>query len=242
MKKFNFSAILIALAFYCQSSWAISCANCSTFYQQMFEYVEAVNTALSTAESLQTQTKQYQNMVTQGTGLPSSMFGSVASDLQSVVDTYNRSMVLGRQIQDMDSQFNQQFPGFERYLNAASRSEPAAASDQYEKWSETSRESVKAALQAADMNISMFDSEDALLGKMVSRSQSASGRMQAIQAGNEIASQNVQQLQKLRDLLATQISLQGNYMAQQSDRQASNDATEQQFKVTETTRGGAKGY
>ncbi|EFW78994.1 P-type conjugative transfer protein TrbJ [Pseudomonas savastanoi pv. glycinea] len=32
----------------------------------MFEYAEAVNTALNTAEQLQTQIQQYQNMVTQG--------------------------------------------------------------------------------------------------------------------------------------------------------------------------------
>lgn len=57
-------------------AYAIYCSNCSTFYQQMFEYAEAVNTALNTAESLQTQIRQYQNMVVQGTGLPRSMFSS----------------------------------------------------------------------------------------------------------------------------------------------------------------------
>lgn len=47
-------------------AYAIYCSNCSTFYQQMFEYAEAVNTALNTAESLQAQIRQYQNMVVQG--------------------------------------------------------------------------------------------------------------------------------------------------------------------------------
>ncbi len=223
-------------------AYAIYCSNCSTFYQQMFEYVEQVNTALNTAEQLQTQIQQYQNMVSQGTSLPNSMFGSIAADLKNVANIYNRSQVLGRQIQDMDSKFNTAFPGFESYLNQAENWAEAPNRDRYEKWSVQGRDNVKTAMKAADLNTGAFESEDAQLARMVSRSQSAVGRMQAIQAGNEIASQNVQQLQKLRDLLATQINMQGNHMAQQVDRKAASEATEQQFEARENTRGGVKGY
>ena len=223
-------------------AYAIYCSNCSTFYQQMFEYVEQVNTALNTAEQLQTQIHQYQNMVSQGTSLPNSMFGSIAADLKNVANIYNRSQAIGRQIQDMDSKFNTAFPGFESYLNQAANSAEVPNRDRYEKWSVQGRDNVKTAMKAADLNTAAFESEDAQLARMVSRSQSAVGRMQAIQAGNEIASQNVQQLQKLRDLLATQINLQGNYMAQQVDRKAAGEATEQQFEARENTRGGVKGY
>ena len=223
-------------------AYAIYCSNCSTFYQQMFEYAEQVNTALNTAEQLQTQIQQYQNMVTQGTGLPDSMFGSIAADLKSVVNIYNRSQALGRQIQNMDSQFNTAFPDFDSYLNQAANSTEVPAQDRYQKWSQQGRDNVKTAMEAANLNTSTFEPEDAQLARMVARSQSAVGRMQAIQAGNEIASQNVQQLQKLRDLMATQINMQGNYMAQQGDRQAVSEATEQQFEARKNTRGGVKEY
>lgn len=117
-------------------AYAIYCSNCSTFYQQMFEYAEAVNTQLNTAQQLATQIQQYQNMVTQGLSLPNSMFGSIAADLQSVANIYTKSQALGRQIQNMDSQFNTQFPGFESYLNQAANSAEAPARDRYQKWSE----------------------------------------------------------------------------------------------------------
>ncbi|RWX93069.1 MULTISPECIES: P-type conjugative transfer protein TrbJ [Gammaproteobacteria] len=223
-------------------AYAIYCSNCSTFYQQMYEYAEAVNTQLNTAQQLQRQIQQYQNMVTQGLSLPNSMFGSIAADLQSVVNIYTKSQALGRQIQNMDSQFNTQFPGFESYLNQAANSAAVPARDRYQKWSEQGRDNVKTAMEAANLNTGTFESEDAQLARMVSRSQSAAGRMQAIQAGNEIASQNVQQLQKLRDLVATQINMQGNYMAQQGDRTAASEAAEQQFEARKNTRGGVKGY
>lgn len=226
-------------------AYAIYCSNCSTFYQQMFEYAEQVNTALNTAEQLQTQIQQYQNMVTQGTGLSNSMFGSIAADLKSVANIYNRSQALSRQIQNMDSQFNTVFPGFEYYLKQAANSAEVPVQDRYQKWSQQSRDNVKTAMEATNLNTSTFESEDAQLDRMVARSQSAVGRMQAIQAiqaGNEIASQNVQQLQKLRDLLATQINMQGNYTAQQGDRKAASEATEQQFEARKNTRGGVKEY
>lgn len=228
-------------------AYAIYCSNCSTFYQQMFEYVEAVNTALSSAESLQTQIQQYQNMVTQGVSLPNSMWGSIAADLKGVVNIYNRSQALGRNIQNLDSQFNMQVPGWQQYLNEAANSAQYPASqtmpDRYEKWSQQGRDNVKSAMEAANMNTSSFETEDAQLNRMVARSQSAAGRMQAIQAGNEIASQNVQQLQKLRDLVATQINLQGNYMAQEQNRRDLDDALRTQRRSgTITQTGNDKGY
>lgn len=223
-------------------AYAIYCANCSTFYQQMFEYAEQVNTALNTAEQLQTQIQQYQNMVTQGIGLPDSMFGSIAADLKSVINIYQRSQALGRQIWNMDAQFNTAFPGFESYLQQAANSAETPTRDRYKKWSEQGRDNAKTAMEAANINTSTLQSEDALLNQIVARSQNAAGRMQAMQAGNEIASQNVQQLQKLRDLVATQINMQGNYMAQQGDRKAASEAAEQQFESRENRRGGVKGY
>ncbi|KGS10943.1 hypothetical protein OA77_29820, partial [Pseudomonas coronafaciens] len=135
-------------------AYAIYCSNCSTFYQQMFEYTEAVNTALNTAEQLQTQIQQYQNMVTQGTGLPSTMFGSIAADLKNVANLYTRSQSLGRQIQNMDSQFNTAFPGFQSYLNQAANSAEVPAHERYQKWSEQGSNNVKTALEAANLNTS----------------------------------------------------------------------------------------
>jgi P-type conjugative transfer protein TrbJ len=235
------SILLYSFSFPAQA-YAVYCSNCSTFYQQMFQYAEEVNTSLNTAEQLKTQIQQYQNMITQGNGLPNSMFNSIAADLRDVVNIYGHSQSLGRQIQIMDSQFNNQFPGFQSYLNGASNSANLTPQEHYMNWSKQGRDNVKTALEAADLNTSTFESEDTRLDRMVARSQSATGRMQAIQAGNEIASQNVQQLQKLRDLLATQINMQGNYMAQQGDRKAMSEATEQKFKEQPTIRGGSKKY
>lgn len=209
-------------------AYAIYCANCATSYQQAFEYAKQVETALNTAKQLQTQIQQYQNMVTQGVGLPHSMLDSIAADMKDIVNIYQRSQALGRNLQNLDQQFNTQVPGWQQYLNEVANSAQYPASqtmpDRYEKWSQQGRDNIKTAMKAANMNTSSFESEDAQLQRMVARSQSAAGRMQAIQAGNEINSQTVQQLLKLRDLVATQINMQGNYMAQEQNRRDLDNA------------------
>lgn len=228
-----------------QVSFGIYCTNCSTFYQQMFEYAEAVNTELNTAEQLSTQIQQYKNMITQGTPLPKSMFESVAHDLGRVASIYDHSHALGRNVANLEAQFNAQFPGYSAYVQKFGQSGETATDvmrDRYEKWSAQGFDNAKTAMQAAGMNTSSFDAEDSHLEQLVSRSQSSVGRMQAIQAGNEIAASNVQQLQKLRDLVATQITLQGNYVAQQNERQSVSEAATQQFRTRPNTRGPSEGF
>ncbi|HEJ6919865.1 P-type conjugative transfer protein TrbJ [Serratia marcescens] len=222
-------------------AYAIYCSNCSTFYQQMYEYAEAVNTQLNTAQQLQTQIQQYDNMIKQGMSLPSRMFNSITGDLQRVASVYNSAQSLGRNISNLDEQFRQQFKGYDSYLNSIGQGQNNMP-QRYRDWAQSGFDNARTAMQAAGVNTSTFEDENAMLDQLVSRSQSAVGRQQAIQAGNEIAAQNVQQLQKLRDLVATQITLQGNYMAQQNERQSVSDASEQQFRSRENTRGPSEGF
>lgn len=242
LRKSTFSAILAAsilgAGMYATPTpaYAIYCSNCSTFYQQMFEYVEAVNTALSAAEQAKTQMQQYNNMITQGASLPNSLFGSITGDLQRVASVYNRAQSLGRDISNLDQQFNTQFPGYETYVQRFVQSSGKATDmmpDRFERWSAQGLDNAKVSMEAAGMNVSTFADEDAHLNQLVSRSQSAVGRQQAIQAGNEIAASNVQQLQKLRDLVATQVQMQGNYMAQEQERASLDDAIRSERRAGE---------
>jgi P-type conjugative transfer protein TrbJ len=225
-------------------AYAIFCANCSTFLQQMFQYAEEINTAVNTAEQLSTQIKQYEDMVQQGMSLPSSMFNNITGDLQKVADVYNNAQSLGRDITNFDSKFNEQFKGYDDYLKNLTNgaSSTASIAEKYQDWSKQGLDNARTAMEAAGTNVSTMTDENAMLAQLVSRSQSASGRQQAIQAGNEIAAQNVQQLQKLRDLVATQITMQGNYLAQQQERQSIDDAATQKFWEAKVIDSTPKGY
>ena len=60
-------------------------------------------------------------------------------------------------------------------------------------------------------------------------SDSSVGRMQALQLGNMMAGEQVQQLVKLRQLVMAQVNAQNVYMAHQTNREAQRSATQSQW-------------
>src|SRR2546426_3078767 len=60
-------------------------------------------------------------------------------------------------------------------------------------------------------------------------SDSAEGRMQALQLGNMMAGEQLQQLVKLRQLVMAQINAQSVYMATQTNREAQRAATQSEW-------------
>jgi P-type conjugative transfer protein TrbJ len=74
-----------------------------------------------------------------------------------------------------------------------------------------------------------FETEESTMQTLQTLSQSAVGRMQAIQAGNQIAAQPVRQTQKLRQLLMAQMGMQAAFMAGQADQDAAQRAAYERF-------------
>lgn len=206
----------------------VFCANCSTVFSQATQVAKEIETAINTAEQLQMQIQQYQNMVTQGLSLPSSMFNRLTADLQRLQALYQQSQALAGNLSNFDSRFREQFGDYNRYLQQ-SGSSPTAMADNYKRWQEQGSDAMRVAMLSAGMNVSAIADEDAMLAQLVSRSQNAQGRMQAIQAGNEIAAQQVQQMQRLRELLNSQIQSQSLWYANQIERQGRDDAFQQEF-------------
>ena len=89
----------------------------------------------------------------------------------------------------------------------------------YSDWSAQSADSVKNALRAAGIQSESFATEEERLETLKQKSQSAEGRLQALQAGNLIAVEQVTSLQRLRQLMMTNLQLQGNYIASQQDKE-----------------------
>lgn len=228
-KLLSLSAALVLIGFsQMHSAQAFYCSNCATRFQQLHQYAKELEISLNTARQLETQVHQYQDMLKQGMALPDNMFKSVTNDLQNVSNVYKNTQSIGRNVSNLDQQFRQQFPGYDEYLKTVDPTQPSVP-DLYKRWSQEGLDNARTAMEATDANTSSFKAEDSALSGLITQSQSAAGRMQAIQAGNQIAAQNVQQIQKLRDLVATQITMQSNYLAQQQERQSQDDAFMQKF-------------
>lgn len=223
-----------------QFGGVVFCSNCSDRFAQATQIAKQVETALNTARQLQTQINQYNDMLKQGVALPSTILNRMTNNLRQVQDLYDQSKALSGNMANFDTKFRQQFKSYDAQLAQAGR-RPTYMADAYRRWNEQGADAMRVAMSSAGMNVSSIASEDAMLAQIVQRSQSASGRMQAIQAGNEIAAQQVQQMMKLRQMVNSQIQSQSMYYSQVMERQAADDAFRQKFRGT-VTRGGVKEY
>ena len=80
------------------------------------------------------------------------------------------------------------------------------------------------------------------LNTIQSHSQGAVGQVQAIQAGNELASANGKELHQINQTVIAQTQMQADQMAVDADRQSAEDAAMAQFLTTRTqqTTGGMR--
>ncbi|GAA5109964.1 P-type conjugative transfer protein TrbJ [Bartonella jaculi] len=215
----------------------VTCTNCATIFTQMMEYAEAANTAFNTAKQLQTQIQQYKDMVQQGIKLDPLDIEGMWNSLELLNKAYEDGKSLAYNMKDLNSKFKKLYPGYENYLKNVGKINPT---EDYRRWAETGFSNARIAIQAAGINTSSFDDENKLMRRLINRSANAKGRMQAIQAGNEIATQQVKQMQMLRELMANNITLQANYTANEVERRAKNEADVEKFfetKIPSTDRG-----
>ncbi|EJF76259.1 P-type conjugative transfer protein TrbJ [Bartonella alsatica] len=245
LKKLKFISIIttffitnfVVLIIPQQAIAQIICTNCSTVFTQVLEYAKAVETAINTAEQVAVEIKQYKDMIEQAKKLDPISVERFENDLKLLNKTYQDAKIIAYNMQNLHNKFKERYPGYENFLKKIGKENPIK---DFRKWAETGFANARIAIQAAGINISSFVNEDNFLRRLLNRSATAKGRMQAIQAGNEIATQQVKQLQMLRELVANNITLQANYTADEVERKAKNEANVEKFfetKLPSTDRG-----
>ncbi|GMR28788.1 hypothetical protein STENOSP10_30090 [Stenotrophomonas sepilia] len=108
---------------------------------------------------------------------------------------------------DFNRQFQTMFPGYksERDFGAS-----------YDKWNQSTRDSVLGAMRVANMQVSGIEDEQAALARLRSAVMSTNGQKEAVDAGNQIALNQVRQMQSLRELMVAQMQAEGTHIASQT--------------------------
>jgi len=120
----------------------------------------------------------------------------------------------------MDRVFRERYPGYRPITDWAAA---------YDQWTRTTLDTLRGSLAAVRLHADDFADEQRRIQTLTALSDSAEGRMQAIQAGNMLAAEQIQQLAKLRQLMMAQINAQNVYMANQTNRDAQRTATQQEW-------------
>lgn len=129
--------------------------------------------------------------------------------------------------QNVDGQFKTLFPGYQAPQNYAA---------QYQSVMNTTNNTLNGILQSLGSNANDFQDENKRLAFLQAQAQNAGGQTQAIQASAQIASEEVSQLQLLRQTLVAQTNAQTVYYAAQVQKEASAQAEFNQVLSNGTTQ------
>lgn len=217
-----------------KAQWAVECVNCSTTWTQLVQYAQEAETALNTAQQLQTQISQYNEMVKQGLALPSQVWGNVQSDLNNLNGIVSQGSNIAYATSGLSSKFTDAFPNYQEFLSG--KTTPQSVQQKLQDWTQQTYDAARTSLQGAQKQSEQITGDEATqLTDIQQASAGATGQMAAIQAGNEMAAMQVQQMQKLRQLVMMQMNMQAQMMAAQARQQAANAAIAQSYVVDPNT-------
>lgn len=183
---------------------------------------QTTETAVNTAESLVRQAEQIrmeiQNLQNFNSGV--GQWGNAQVLLQRLSNTISQGKALSYSMQNLDQTFQQKFPGYKAQQNYQTA---------YQDWTQSTLDTLRTVLNSVGMQANNFENEQVMLNHLASLSQNAQGRMQAIQVGNMIATQQISQMQQLRQLVASQTNAQNTYAAYEINKTATQQAAVDQF-------------
>ena len=200
----------------------------ATEYTQLLNYAELVGQLEKQVMMVENQLTQIADMTKQGVTITDQLFGTVASDITNLRQVVNTGEALSYTMSNLDGSFRVRFPGYSSTTNYG---------QSYQTWSQTSLDSTLGALNAAGLQNSQFDSDEALLetpcrGKVSRRSAGC----KQLEVGNQIAENEAEQLMKLRQLMMADMqskaSYQGSLVQAEATKQANSDLFFGQTQVT----------
>ena len=198
------------------TSWAAQLAHNLQQLSQLMMTVTALKAQLSV-------------MYTNGVKLRD--WSNAHTSLNLLARTVRRGHAISYGNRNVQRNFKAEHKDYKHYVNKRENN-PRYFEDKYDQWSKTNRDTISDSLRIANKQHSDFEDENSTLDNLKSLSRSSVGRMQAIQAGNLIAGQQIGQMQKLRQLTMAQIQMQSAYMGSKADKEAVQKSQMRNFYKT----------
>jgi P-type conjugative transfer protein TrbJ len=168
---------------------------------------------------------QYNNMVQNTLNLPNHIWGNITPLFNSLAQTVQQGQALSYALANVDNTLRARFGTFSTFSQSPLSS--AQFSNKYADWSETNQDTIAGAMRAANLQYNDFSNEQSRLAAIQSMSQSSDGVNKSIQVANQIAVEQVQQMQKLRQLSMSQMQMtaafQARYVAVEDAQKAARD-------------------
>ena len=214
------AAVVVPVAPVAHAGGAIAGA---TELTQMENKLQLVMAYAKQVQQYSNQLLQYKTMLENLIKNPLSLLGP---EIGQMINQVGQIMSAGKAIGSTLSQISKNFG------ETFKRVEALSFSEKFAKWSESSTDTLEGALKAAGLHRERYENETAKLQALYSESQNTGGNLQALQTLSKITVEQIQQTQRLGDLIATQNIAASTFMAAQMARdQARHKAGDINFKA-----------
>lgn len=214
IKKWNFiSALLLTASIPAHATGMIAGA---TFPEQITQEITLVEQYATQAEQLQAQFQQIYNQAINMQTIPVQMWPNISGQLTNLVNLVGNAQGLSYAAQNtaagIEAQYGQPNAALSNYAGSLGT------------WTSNNDNQIAAVLQQYNLNSQSYSSVQSALASIQSQSQSAAGRKEVLQAGNQISGLMVNQLQTLQSDIEAGNQVQMNALAAISHSQ--NDAVQ----------------
>jgi P-type conjugative transfer protein TrbJ len=188
--------------------------------QNTIAALKAVESVINEVQMISNQIKQIENMV-QNTATYGGVWDREALPrLIRLGQIIEQEQAIAYGMAGIDRVFRERYPGYRPITDWART---------YDQWTRGTLDTLRGTLASVRLQADDFADEQRRIETLTAMGDSAGGRMQAIQVGNMLAAEQLQQLAKLRQLMMTQVNAQNVYMADRTNRDAQRAATQQEW-------------
>jgi len=178
-------------------------AGMATEFTQIANNVELVGIYAENVAQLQQLIQQYQNMIQNTLNLPQQLWPPILVQIQDLINT----------IGAIDSAANATQNALAQFASHYNFNPSAQAAMEVNRWRTGVKNQIAATLRQMGLNANRMKDTQSALAEVMALSQSAQGRMQVLQAGNQIASMMVNEVQNLHSTIMMAEQAQSNYYA-----------------------------
>jgi P-type conjugative transfer protein TrbJ len=207
------------------------CANCSTEPTSLLQKAELIL-------QYQQQVQMVADMIFNSTKAGGASLTNIAGDLNTLAAVVQGGQALAYSLGDQDVLFRQTYPGYQPPSWGA-----GTYANRYSLWAATSLATTQGILRGTGVQGKLLQTEQGVLG--ILRMLAASNilpRNLAISLTGQLASEQVAQLQKLRELQLEDMTSKAAYQGYQIQKDADTVSNQQQFFAPATITGDSRTF
>jgi P-type conjugative transfer protein TrbJ len=214
--------LLLLLLVCCSPPGPVLAGPFATEVTQLLNHVQLVLSYVVQANQLATQIKMLADAVRNTVHNPQQLFWNIQADLNALAGIVQGGRSLAYSLGNLDALWRTTYPGYAGYARTGYY-------NRYQIWAQTTLDTAIGALRAAGLQGQQLNSEVALITNLEGQSQSADGRLLALNVVTQMADQQAQQMQKLREIMLADIQSKAAYYGTIIQQQADQTAASQNF-------------